>query len=146
MEGWLLPDPVLLGEQSLSKERGREKELGNSFNRYVVSRMTRLYRSRNSFRFVPRFLIEGRGVEGERLSVTGVIDRRGMESIGESWVIYDSRNRREFGGSCSMSTGYLLDIEGRQGIHVESVIRHITFSNVSRCQFPDPSLYYRNSW
>lgn len=80
------------------------------------------------------------------MSVTGVIDRRGMESIGESWVIYDSRNRREFGRSCSMSTGYLLDIEGRQGIHVESVIRHITFSNVSQRQFPDPSLYYRNSW
>lgn len=84
MEGWLLPDPVLLGEQSLSKERGREKELGNSFNRYVVSRMTRLYRSRNSFRFVPRFLIEGKGCGGWTF-----VSNRGYRSprYGKHWRI-----------------------------------------------------------
>lgn len=91
MEGWLcfLPWSCCAGRGSKSleeRERERERELRNSFNWYVVSRMTRLYRARNSFRFVPRFLIEGREGEGERLSVTGVIDRRSMESIGERIV------------------------------------------------------------
>lgn len=146
MEGWLCFLPWSCCAGNKVSRRKRERELGNSFNWYVVSRMTRLYRARNSFRFVPRFLIEGRGG-------WTFVSNRGYRSpqYGKHWranrgwfTIREIVENSVEAAPCRLGIYWISKVD--RGFTLKASSGILLFETSPTRQFPDPSLHYRNSW